>query len=241
MELPPAVKKNGVIIVGALAGIYLVIKYMRGSSASAAPSAGNGMASYLAASNQSQALAQQGNFQAAQLQLAANAQASQNQLQRDQLSAATNVAMAAAATAQTNAIGNTAGQIGSAISSIVQSQSLLPALAMNNVGAMNQQTLSSAARVAAATIASVPGALYAVGTVAQATAAPIAQYGRALNGFDTTLAYTGANAMNSIVGVSTPSVIAAANSASASAQANAQASAATMAALSNVATAAIAA
>jgi len=240
MELPPAIKKHGVIIVGALAGVYLVVKYM-GGGASAAPSAAGGMASYVAASNQSQALAQQGAFQSGQLQLATNAQASQVQLQRDQLAAATQVAMATADNAHTAAIGTAAGQIGGAISSIIQAQSMLPALAMNDVTAANQMTLTSAAKVAAAGIASVPGALYAAGTLATATAAPIGQYAGALNGFDTTLAYTGANAMNSIVGVTTPSVYAASNAASASAQANAQATAATMAAVSSVATTAIAA
>jgi len=212
-------KQHWVLIAGSLAGVYLVLHYVGGSSAAATST--NPTAAITAANT------------------AAAASNAQTALASQQLSDQSLAASQANQVANTQAIGQSIGQIGQAIGTVIAAQSVIPAQAINAASVNNQTALVSAAQVAASGIGALPSSLQAATSLVTASYTPLAVYGQTLIGLNDHIGSLGEAAVNAVGQSVSSSANSAATSAAASAQANAAASAAAAGAVSSVAKAAV--
>lgn len=208
MEIPVYVKSHWPIILGGAAGLYVVIRILRGSSASSSTT--DPTAAYLAS-------------RASMANQAASINAA---LQRQQLQASVAMAQtqAQAQVAQTQANAQLAASTGSAISGIISAQAQLPAVAINAAMADNQATMQNAAQVAIAGINSLPGDLNAQANQIVATSQQFNSY---LNAAGQTQASFNANMpllVNSVGQSAAIGTSAVARSAATAAQGNASSS-----------------
>jgi hypothetical protein len=204
-------KKHWPLIAAGIAGVYILYTYM--GSSSSASSSDDSDAATLAAQ------------QAAAAQTAATNTANDQAyaLQSQQISAAATAQGQANEVSQTQAVGSAVGDIGSAISSVIQSQSIIPAEAINAAGTSNQEALIGAASVAAEGIQSIPGAIQAATNSITASYTPLAILGQSLIGLNNNIGGLGTAAVNAVGQSVSSSAGSAASSAAASAQANAAA------------------
>ena len=210
-------KKYGLWIVGGIAGLYLVYKYM-GSSGSAS-SGSSSLASQYAATLNAQ---NQYSAQAGQYALQQNAQAMEYAQQTNQLNA-----QLAATQMQQEVAGIQAA--GSTLSSVIGVQSALPTATINAAAAQNQQALSAAAQVASAGLSAVPGSVQGAAFALQAAQQPWDAVAQAVSSSG------GAQAFNSMATSLGQSAGAAASSANASIQASNQQNAAILGTIGTVA------
>lgn len=211
-------KEHWVILAGGIAGIYLVMHFVGGNSAASSSGATSTNASDAAA---------------------AAAQAS-NMLASQQLQDQSNAAARQAEVGQTAAVGGVIGNIGSAITSVIAAQSVIPAAAINAASVNNQAALLGAAQVASAGFTSLPSDLNSMTSMIGASYTPLAVLGQSLIGLNDHIGSLGEAAVNAVGSSVSSSAGSAAQSAAASAAANAAATSAVAGAVSTTAKVAMA-
>lgn len=210
-------KKHWVMLAGGAVGVYVIFHYLGGSSAATTVNA-DGTTTTPVDNSASQAYA----------------------LQSQQIAAQSQAASQANEVGQTAAVGTTIGNIGSAISSVINSQSMIPAAAINAASINNQSALVSAAAVAESGNSSLAGILSAVAQNVQASYTPLATLGSSLIGLNDHIGSLGEAAVNAVGTSVSSSAQSAAQSAAASAAANAAATGAIAGAVSSTAKVAMA-
>jgi hypothetical protein len=179
--------KHWPVLAAGTVGLFIIYKYMGTGSASTSSTNTSGYAALAQVAAQNQQLAAQQQQVSDQYNLASQ-----------QLTNTAQANASAAAVANTQALGGLASSIGTALSNIVASQSILPATAMNDATTAEQTALTTGAGVAAASIAALPGSLSGAAKLAQASYAPITGYGSAVAGIAGLVGTTGTNALNSV-------------------------------------------
>lgn len=224
-HIKDVLKHHWVAIAGGCVGVYVLLHYGSGlfGGSRAAPVADNSalIGSMIQASAASTANNQQ--YQLSQAALANTATAQAN----------------AAQVAQTAAVGNVISEVGNSIGAVIQAQSLLPATAMNDATKGHQTALSSAAGVAAAGVASLPGTIQASSELLANSFAPVDSFSAYLTGLSANVANMGASAFNAVAGIGTGVASSAAHAGAAAAAANAQVSAAEAKAIGDTASTAM--
>lgn len=157
-------------ILGGLVGLYLVFKYMGGSSA--ASSGDGGMAAYLAAQSQG---ASQAAIANAQIQASKDQQAAANALARDQLNAQIGANNNATQVNFLQAQGQVAGQVAGAASTIVGALNGPAIAAINSAAYENAAALAGAAGVAQSGYVAQASAIKSASGVVQSVAQAVGQ------------------------------------------------------------------
>lgn len=151
MELKEGLRKYWPWALGGVVGIYIVSKYMGGTSATS--NAGSSYAAQLAAQSQQSAATTLG---MAQIQAQSDAGNQAANIAMAKLAADTSAQTASETIAYNNSVASVAAGAGSAIAQVIQAQSLLPATAINSAMAQNQTTLTASASTAIAGINALP-------------------------------------------------------------------------------------
>lgn len=223
-EAKDFLKKHGVLIVGAIIGLYVLVKYYKGSGSSASSSSASPLAAQAAYATQMQALG-----------LQASAQQAQQQLQTAALNDQTSVAMAAQQTNYTQAVGSTAKDAAGGIASVISAQSMIPAMAINAASQNNQATLADTAAATVAGYQSLPGAINAGANAITASYVPQISYGATVSGISNSLANGIPASLNSLAQTGSSATSGAANAAASGAAANASGTSSTMQTVGSVA------
>lgn len=163
MEITETLKRHWPYVLGGVAGLYLIYKYMGSSSTSSSTSTVDPNAlAYAQGQSQLQA---QTTLGMAQIQANSNAATAAQNLQSAQLAAQSNNATQQNEIAYNTALGSTASSVGNSIAQVIQAQSVLPAVAINSAMQENQTTLQASAATAIAGINAVPQNTAAYGSI----------------------------------------------------------------------------